>query len=242
MNSIIFKELNAFFSSLIGYIAIGIFLLTLSLFLWVFSSFNVLDYGYATLDGLFGLAPLVLMILIPAITMRSFAEETSLGTIETLVTRPLKVIDIVLGKFLACLILVLVSILPTLIYYVSVCQLGSPVGNIDHGAFWGSFIALLLLGGAFVSIGIFSSSLVKDQIVAFVIGLVLCSFMYLGFEYLSELFVENGQDSIIQEIGMSSHFIALGRGLVDTRDLVYFLSVIIVFILFSKFTLERRFW
>lgn len=243
MFSIFQKELNAFFSSLIGYVSVGVFLVVLGLFLWVFPNFNVLDNGYATLDLFFSFAPWVLLVLIPAITMRSFAEENSLGTIELLVTRPLKDMDIILGKYAACVALVVFALLPTLVYYWSIGQLGLPVDNIDKGAFWGSFIGLILLGATFVSVGIFTSSLATDQIVAFIIAAVLCSFCYLGFSFISDMPIFLGRsDEFVNSLGMESHYRSLSRGLVDTRDLIYFGSIILAFLFMTKTSLERRKW
>jgi ABC-2 type transport system permease protein len=243
MWSIFKKEVNSFFSSLIGYIAIGVFLLVMGLFLWVFPAFNIIDYGYATLDLMFRFAPSVLLVLIPAITMRSFAEETNLGTIELLATRPITDMQIIMGKYFASLFLVFFAILPTLIYYYSVYQLGSPVGNIDTGAFWGSFLGLMLIAGAFVAIGIFASSLTRDQIVAFIVAVLLSALFYLGFYYLSSLPIFFGKtDTLVESIGMDYHYQSVSRGLVDSRNMVYFISFIAAFILMTRTVLEKRKW
>ncbi|MEO1624977.1 MAG: ABC transporter permease, partial [Bacteroidota bacterium] len=187
MLSIFFKEVNTFFSSLIGYIVIGTFLVIMGLVMWVFPDYSILGYEYATMDQLFGIAPVIFVFLIPAITMRSFAEENQTGTIELLVTRPLSDWQIIGGKYLACLLLVIFAILPTLCYYYSVYQLGAPKGNLDSGAIMGSYIGLVLLGGVFVAIGIFASSLTNNQIVAFILATFLCFFFYYAFFYLSKL-------------------------------------------------------
>lgn len=243
MFSVFKKEVHAFFSSLIGYLAIGCFLVVLSLFLWVFPAYNVMNFGYATLDALFSISPMILMVLIPAITMRSFAEETKEGTIELLATRPLSDMDIIMGKYLAALFLVFFAILPTLVYYYSVYSLGTPVGNIDNGATIGSYIGLMLLGAAFVSIGIFVSAITNDQIVSFLIALALGALFYLGFYYMSSLPIFFGKsDEFVASLGMSYHFDALGRGLIDSRDVLYFVSIIVAFILLTKTALERRKW
>ena len=179
------KELSNFFSSLIGYLTIAVFLVLTGLMLWVLKSdFNILDYGYAGMDGLFLIGPFLYLFLIPAITMRSLAEEKRTGTIEMLMTRPLSDWTIVFAKFLASWTLVLISLLPTLVCYVSVYTLGDPVGNIDTGSVVGSYIGLLLLGGAFVAIGLFCSSLTNNQIVSFILAALLCAIAYLGFESL----------------------------------------------------------
>ncbi len=243
MFTIFQKEVNLFFSSLIGYISIGVFLLITALFLWVFPSTSILEYGYASLDYLFTIAPWVLMFLIPAITMRSFSEEMRSGTIEILATRPITDLQIILGKYFAALFLVFFALLPTLFYYYTVYALGSPVGNVDTGATWGSYIGLLLLGGAFVAIGIFASSLTDNQIVAFLLAVFLCFFCFAAFDYLSQLNVFYASiDDVIELLGINAHYISISRGVVDTRDLVYFFSFIAIFIVMTKTVLESRKW
>lgn len=243
MKSIFFKEINSFFSSLIGYIVIGVFLVVMGLFLWVFPNTNVLDYGYAGLDELFVTSPNIFMFLIPAITMRMLAEEQQSGTIELLATRPITDFAILLAKYLASVFLVVFALLPTLIYYYSIYQLGSPVGNIDGGAFWGSFIGLILLGAGFAAIGIFASSLTNNQIVAFIVAVFLCFFFYKGFDLVSNFPAFIGSiDFVIENIGMNYHFTSLSRGVIDTRDLVYFLSIIGLFLALTNTALERRKW
>ena len=182
------KELSAFFSSLMGYLTIVVFLVLNGLMLWVLrTSFNVLDYKYAGLDGLFLLGPFLYLFLIPAITMRMFAEEKKNGTMELLLTKPMSELTIIVAKFLAGWTLVLISLVPTLVYYWAVYRLGDPMGNIDTGSVIGSYIGLLFLGGAFVSIGLFASSLTSNQIVAFIVGALLCLFCYMGFDSLYAL-------------------------------------------------------
>jgi ABC-2 type transport system permease protein len=243
MISIFRKEINVFFSSLIGYIALSVFLVGIGLFVWIFPDTNVLDYGFAGLDTLFFTAPWVFMFLIPAITMRSFSEEIGLGTIELLATRPLTDLDIILGKYFAALVLVVFSVLPTFIFFYSVYQLGSPVGNIDTGATCGSYIGLVFLGAAFVAIGIFASSLTKNQIVAFILAVFLCFFFYIAFESLSKLNVfYDTADDMIDMMGINAHYVYLSRGVVDTRDVIYFLSLITLFISFTKVSIESRKW
>lgn len=243
MAAIYLKELNAFFSSLIGYLALGAFLITVSLFVWIFPDTSVLEYGFASLDGLFGIAPWVLMFLIPAIAMRSFSEELSSGTFELLSTHPLKESAIILGKYCAVLTVVVFSILPTLVYYFSIYRLGSPVGNIDSGATWGSYIGLLLLGSAFSAIGIFSSSLTHSQIVAFVLSVFLCFFFYTAFDYLSRLGIFYAKtDDIVEQLGISIHYASISRGVLDTRDVVYFISFNIIFLWLTHLVLQSRKW
>lgn len=243
MLAIYIKEINAFFSSLIGYLALGVFLLTVSLFVWIFPDTSVLEYGFASLDGLFVTAPWVFMFLIPAITMRSFSEELSSGTYELLSTRPLKETEIILGKYLAALTLVFFSLLPTMIYYYTVYQLGSPAGNIDSGATIGSYIGLLLIGSAFIAIGIFSSSITNSQIVAFVVAVFLCFIFFSSFDYLSKLNVFYAKmDDIVEQIGINAHYQSISRGVLDTRDLVYFISFNAIFLRLTHLVLESRKW
>ena len=237
------KEISSFLSSLIGYIVITVFLLINGLFLWVFpSEFNILYFGYANIDGLFLIAPFVFLFLIPAITMRLFADEKKSGTIEILLTKPLSDFQIIMAKYFAGLALVIFSLLPTLVYFFSVYQLGLPSGNIDSGGMWGSYIGLLFLGGTFLAIGLFASSISDNQIIAFIISVFLCGFIYLGFEFIYSLELFGSFDLLIKQIGMSSHYASLSRGVIDTRDMIYFISVIAVFILFTKLSLESRKW
>ena len=243
MFTIFIKELNTFFSSLIGYIVIGVFLGILGLVMFVFPDTSLLNYNYSTLDQLFDMAPMVFMFLIPAVTMRSFAEELQTGTIELLATRPLTDLQIVAGKYLASLALVIFALLPTLVYYYTVYQLGSPQGNLDSGAIMGSYIGLVFLAGAFVAIGIFASSLTNNQIVGFILATFLCFIFYWGFYFFSKLPIFVGRvDDIVQMIGIDYHYISISRGVLDTRDLIYFISVIGVFIGMTVASLERRKW
>lgn len=237
------KEITAFLSSLIGYVVISVFLLVNGLFLWVFDSdFNILDFGYASLEGLFMLAPFVFLFLIPAITMKSFAEERRVGTMEFLMTKPLTDLQVIVAKFFAGIILVALSLLPTLIYYFSVYQLGLPKGNIDSGAMWGSYIGLLFLGAAFVSIGLFVSSLTSSMIVSFILSVFLCLFFYVGFDFIHSLELFGRFDLLIKSLGMNTHYISMSRGVIDTRDVVYFVSFIVFFILLTRLSLESRKW
>ncbi len=237
------KEISSFLSSLIGYIVIIVFLAINSLFLWVFDNdFNIISSGYASLDGLFMIAPFVFLFLIPAITMRLFADEKKSGTIELLLTKPISDLQIILSKYFAGLFLVIFSLLPTLIYFASVYFLGYPKGNIDDGAAWGSYIGLLFLGAAFVAIGLFCSTLTDKQVLAFVLSVFLCGFMYIGFEFIYSLDVFGKIDLLIQSIGINAHYISISRGVIDTRDIIYFFSLIIFFILLSKISLEKRKW
>ncbi|MBR4738938.1 MAG: gliding motility-associated ABC transporter substrate-binding protein GldG [Bacteroidales bacterium] len=237
------KELGSFFSSLIGYLTIAVFLVLTGLMLWVLKSdFNILDYGYAGMDGLFLIGPFLYLFLIPAITMRSLAEEKRTGTIETLMTRPLSDWTVVWAKFLAAWTLVLISLLPTLVCYVSVYILGDPVGNIDTGSVMGSYIGLLMLGGAFVAIGLFCSSLTNNQIVSFILAALLCAVAYLGFESLYNMGILGDADLFVKRLGMRHHYESISRGVVDSRDVVYFACVMALFLMATRLVLQSRKW
>ncbi len=243
MFAIFRKEIQQFFSSLIGYIAIIVFLLVLGLFMWIFPDTSILEFGYATLDSFFSIAPYIFIFLIPAITMRSFAEEINTGTIELLSTRPVTELQIILGKYFAALLLVFIAILPTFIYFYTLYVLASPEGNIDVGGILGSYFGLLFLGAVFVAIGIFCSSITSNQIVAFILGVFLCFFIYLAFSYLSQFGIFIGKnDYLVESFGLSAHYDAMGKGVIDSRDVVYFLSLISAFILFTRTALSARRW
>lgn len=243
MFAIFKKEIQQFFSSLIGYMAIIVFLLVLGLFMWIFPDTGILDFGYATLDSFFSIAPYIFIFLIPAITMRSFAEEINTGTIELLSTRPVTELEIILGKYFAALLLVFIAIVPTFIYFYTVYALASPVGNVDTGGILGSYFGLFFLGAVFVAIGIFCSAITSNQIVAFIVGVFLCFFIYLAFSYLSQFGIFVGKnDYLVESFGLSAHYDAMGKGVIDSRDVVYFFSLIAVFILFTRTALSSRRW
>jgi len=243
MFALLKKEISGFFSTITGYLAIVVYLLMNSLFVFVFQGdYNILDGGYADLRPLFMLSPWVFMFLVPAITMRLFAEEKRTGTIELLLTRPLTELQIVLAKYFAGLLIVLFSLLFTLIYFYSIIRLGDPVGNIDLGGTWGSYIGLFFLAAIYVAIGLFSSSITENQIVAFIIGMMICFFFYFGFEAMSTLGIFAKVQSSIVSFGINEHYSSVSRGVVDTRDLIYFVSIIAVFIFFTKTVLESRKW
>jgi len=218
------------------------FLLVTGLFLWVFPDSSILDYGYAGLDSFFNIAPYLFIFLIPAITMRSLAEEKKDGTFELLATRPLSDWDIVLGKFFASLIIVVLTLLPTLIYYLSVYQLGITKGNIDTGAVIGSYIGLILLGSVFTSIGLFTSSLGKNQIIAFTVSVFICFFTFSGFDSISSIISLQGIASFLTGLGINQHYQSVSRGVLDTRDLIYFLSFTTLFLMLTKTILGGRKW
>ncbi len=243
MFTLYIKEISSFLNSLIGYIVIIVFLLINALFLWVFpSDFNILDAGYANIDGLFMIAPFVFLFLIPAITMRSFADERKSGTIELLMTKPLTDYQIIFAKYFAGLTLVVFSLLPTLVYYFSVYRLGATIGNLDSGGTWASYIGLLFLGAAFVAIGLFCSSITETQIVAFILAVFICWFAYMGFESLYAMEFFGKIDLFIKSLGISDHYASISRGVIDSRDVIYFLSVIGLFIILTKLSLVRRKW
>ncbi|MDC0303646.1 gliding motility-associated ABC transporter permease subunit GldF [Flavobacteriales bacterium] len=237
------KEVNSFLNSLIGYIVISVFLLFVGLFMWVLpTEANVIDNGYADLRTLFVVAPWVFLFLIPAITMRSFADEKSSGTIELLHTRPLSDLSIILAKYFGGLTLVIFALLPTLVYFMSVYQLGNPIGNIDTGSVWGSYIGLTLLGASFVSIGIFCSAVSNNQIISFILAVFVSWGLWIGIETIASFQFLGTWDHLLLSIGINSHYSSLSRGVIDTRDVVYLLSLIAVFIALTKTVLESRKW
>ncbi len=237
------KEISGFFSSFTGYIVIIVFLIINSLFMWVFpGANNVLDAGYANLDTLFTISPWVFLFLAPAVTMRMFADEKKSGTIELLYTKPLSDFQIIFAKYLAGLVLTLFSILPTLVYFYSVYKLGNPVGNIDTGGTWGSFIGLFFLSAIYVAIGVLASSFTENQIVAFIIGMLLCFIVFIGFDYVSGLEVFSKIDGFVINLGINEHYKSMSRGVIDSRDMIYFVSVIAFFLLITKTVLQSRKW
>lgn len=242
MIQVFIKEFNSFLNSLIAYVVIGVFLTTMGLLMWVFPETSVLEYGYADLDTLFSMGPYVFVFLIPAITMKSLAEEKKLGTLELLLTKPITDVEIIAGKFLASFALVVLALLPTLIYYYSIYQLGNPVGNVDAPGAIGSFLGLALLGACFCSVGIFASSITTNQIISFILGAFLCFLMYTGFESLSILLSEGGQALWLKQFGILYHYESISKGLIDSRDLLYFFSVIGVMVTLTKTILGSRQW
>ncbi|WP_337040948.1 gliding motility-associated ABC transporter permease subunit GldF [Emticicia sp. 17c] len=238
MITIFKKELNSFLNSLVAYIVIGVFLALTGLFTWVFEG-NVLDYGYADLNSFFELTPYIFIFLIPAITMRLFSEEFKTGTIELLFTKPLTDWQIILGKFLAAFLLVIIALLPTFLYYYSVYELGSQKGNIDTPAVIGSYIGLFFLGGVFVAIGLWASSLTDNQVVAFIIGALACFLLYDGIHQLAQLFSGSTQ-YFIAYLGLNFHYDSISRGLIDSRTIIYFVSVIGLMLYLSRLQVSAR--
>jgi ABC-2 type transport system permease protein len=238
------KEINNFFSSISGYVVILVFICASGLALWMLpgSDLNILENGYATLDSLFFVAPWLFLFLIPAITMRMFAEEQKSGTIELLLTKPITDMQIVTAKYASAVILVLVALIPTLLFFFSVYYLSSPTGNIDVAGITGSYIGLLFLCSAFVSIGIFCSILTSNQIVSFILAAILSFFFYSGFEFISSVLSVPGLSNVLSLMGISIHYESLSRGVIDSRDIIYFVSLTLFFLFLSRFILEKRKW
>ncbi|MEQ8533048.1 MAG: gliding motility-associated ABC transporter permease subunit GldF [Imperialibacter sp.] len=234
------KEVNSFLNSLIAYVVIAVFLTGIGLLMWVFPETSVLDYGYADMETLFSLGPYVLMFLIPAINMRLFAEEKKGGTLELLLTRPLSEVQIIGGKYLAGLFLVVFTLLPTALYYFSISSLGNPTGNLDTAGILGSYVGLVLLGAAFTAIGLMASSLSENQIIAFILAVFLCFFLFTGFTSIAAINVWGSYSLFLEQLGMLTHYNSLSKGLLDSRDIVYFLSVIFIFLLITRLKLNQR--
>lgn len=230
MFALLKKEINSFFASPIGYLVIAIFLLINGLFLFLFKGeYNILDYGFSDLSPFFLLAPWIFLFLIPAVTMRSFSDEKRQGTLELLLTKPISKLQIVLGKFLGAVILIILALIPTLLYVYTVYQLGNPIGNLDTGSTLGSYFGLLLLIIAYTAIGVFASTLSKNQIVAFIIAVFICFLFFIGIQGIADFFAS----TTIEKLGMNYHFQSISRGVLDTRDIIYFLSITLLFILMT---------
>ncbi len=243
MLSLLRKEIGHFFGSITGYFVIIVFILANSLFLWVFpGSFNIFDNGYATLESFFVISPWVFLFLVPAVTMRMFSEEKKTGTLELLITRPLTEIQVILAKYFAAVLLVLLSLIPTLIFFYSVYHLGNPIGNIDTGGTWGSFLALFFLAAIYAAIGIFTSSITDNQIVAFVLSVILSAVFYIGFDLLAALPVFSMHDTFLTFLGINEHYKSISRGVIDSRDIIYFAGLASIFLLFSRTVLQSRNW
>lgn len=243
MLAIFKKEIHQFFSSITGYVAIILFLLANGLLLFVFPDTSLLDYGYANLDPLFELAPMIYLLLIPAITMRSFADEFKSGTMELLSTKPLSWSQIVGGKFAAGLVVVLISLVPTVVYYIAVRQLSADPANLDNGGMTGSYIGLFLLGAVFTAVGVWSSSLTANSVVAFLIAIFTCFIFYNGFDALSKVPTFSGSaDYYLRMAGIKFHYTSISRGVIDSRDIIYFLSVIGLMLYLTRLSLQRRIW
>lgn len=236
------KEFSSFLNTLIAYMVMSVFLTAMGLLVWVFPDTSVLDYGFADMGTLFSVAPYIFVFLIPAITMRSLAEEKKSGTMELLLTKPITEWDIVMGKYLASFLLVLISVLPTVVYYVSLYVIGNPPGNIDTSGVIGSYIGLILLGAVFCSIGLFASSITPNQIIAFITASFLCFLLFTGFHSLSSLPALASVSVLVKELGIQYHYESMSRGLIDSRDVLYFISVSGLLLLLTKTVLSSRSW
>jgi len=235
------KEISVFFSTLIGYLIIGIFLLVTSILLWSdFSSLNILEYGYADMDTFFTIAPLLFLLFIPAVSMRVFTEEYTNGTMETLITKPITSLQIVLGKFMAVIFLIILAIIPTFIYVASIYYLGETVGNLDLASISGSYIGLIFLCALFSSVSIYASSIASNQIIAFVLAIVLNALFYLGFDLLSEISFFQNIDLIIQQFGVSFHYERMSKGLIKFSDVIYFISFTYLFIKITELVVVEK--
>jgi ABC-2 type transport system permease protein len=241
MKAILIKEFRSFFGSPIGYLVIAIFLLLSGLFLWVFDGdYNILNSGFSDMTPFFTIAPWIFLFLIPAVTMRSFSDEKKQGTLELLLTKPLSIWEIVNGKFFGAFLLLIIAIIPTLVYVKAIYNLGLPEGNIDMGSTLGSYFGLLFLMSAYTAIGIFTSTLSENQIVAFIISVFVCFLFYFGFEGLSQYKSLGDLDTFISSLGMDYHYKSMSRGVLDTRDIIYFVSITILFLSFTVFKLKSH--
>jgi ABC-2 type transport system permease protein len=243
MFAIFRKEINGFFSSLTGYFVIIVFLLVNSLFMWVFpGEWNILDSGYAGLDTLFFLSPWVFLFLVPAVTMKMIAEEKRLGTIELLYSKPVSEREIIWGKYFAAVALVLLSLLPCLVYYVSVYLLGETPGNLDKGGTWGAFTGLFFLAAIYASAGIFSSALTDNQVIAFIIAVLISFFMFMGFDSFAYLPGLKKLDEFVIGLGINEHYKSMSRGVIDLKDILYFVAVSVIFNEATRLVLLSRKW
>jgi ABC-2 type transport system permease protein len=237
MKSILLREIKSFFGSPIGYLVIAIFLLLNGLFLWVFEGdYNILNSGFADLTPFFTISPWILIFLIPAVTMRSFSDEKKQGTIELLMTKPISIWEIVGGKFFGAFLLIVIAIIPTFIYVHVISDLGMPQGNIDMGSTMGSYFGLLFLIAGYTAVGVFTSTLSENQIVAFIVSVFLCFVLYFGFQGVASQ-VKNFED-IIAFFGMDYHFKSMSRGVIDTRDVLYFVSIAVLFLSLTVYKLK----
>jgi ABC-2 type transport system permease protein len=240
MLALYLKEINAFFSNLSGYLILSVFLISLGLIVWVFPDTSVLEYGFADLETLFIYTPYVFTFLIPAICMKMIAEERKSGTWEILMTSPLDPAKIILAKYLAALTLIIIALIPTLIYYYSIFQLGDPVGNLDHAGFFGSLIGLFLIGAVFASIGIFASALTSHQMVAFVWGVFISFLMYFGLTALVQLNIMSPFALFLEELSLSFHYQSMSRGVIDSQNLAYFFTIILFMLGLTGLMIKRK--
>ncbi len=235
------KEFRSFFNTPTGYIVLSIFFVGAGLFLWVFpGEYNVLNSGYANIDGFFVLAPWLFLFLCPAVTMRAIAEERQMGTLELLLTKPISKMQLVAGKFLAAWAVIAVALLPAMVWFGSVYVMAEPMGNVDAGAFWGSFVGLLLLAAVYCAVGIFGSSLAGNQIAAFVVSALICFALFYGFELVAMLFADGTSTLYLKNLGIHAHYQSMSRGVLDSRDVLYMLSVTLIFLIATKMVLTNR--
>ena len=241
MLAIFKREITSFLTTTSGYLVMGLFLVLNGLFLWVFKGpYNILEYGFADLSTFFILAPWIFLFLIPAIAMKSFSEEKKLGTLELLLIKPMSLTQLIVGKFFGVLGLAIITLLPTLLYVLCISELGTIPGNLDMGLVLGSYIGILLLLATYSAIGVYASTLSENQIVAFLLALLLCFIAYYGFEAISTTIPYGSMALLISKWGMAAHFEQIGRGVLDTRDLVYFLSIIVLFIFLTTLQLKKK--
>ncbi len=241
MINLIYKEVSSFFNSLSGYIVISIFLVCTGLFLWVIpGQINIIDIGYADLFSFFIIAPQLYLFLIPAICMKLFSEERKNGTLELLLTRPISTYTIVISKYLAAFILVIISLIPTLIYVYSIYSLASPVGSIDMGLVWGSYIALMFLATIYIAVSIFAGAFTNSQLTSFIYSITLCFIMYSGFDYIATIPILAQLENEISFMGINSHYSPMARGVIDTRDIMYFISVSTLFIYLTNKKIAKK--
>jgi ABC-2 type transport system permease protein len=235
------KEFRQFFSSLTGMIALAVFLLLNGLFLFVFPDSNLLDFGYATLDKFFELAPWILTFLVPAISMRSFADEFRGGTYELLQTRPISQAQLAWGKYLGCLLIVTLALVPTVLYAFSLQSLSAANAGIDVGGTIGSYIGLFMLAAVFTAIGVFCSSITNNAVVAFIVSAFAGFLLYAGFNAISRIpGLASGADYYIEMLGIDFHYRSISRGVIELRDMIYFISIIVFFLLFTQRNLLKR--
>jgi len=241
MLAIFKREITSFLTATSGYLIMGLFLVLNVLFLWVFKGpYNIFEYGFADLTPFFMLTPRIFLFLIPAIAMKSFSEEKKTGTLELLLIKPISLTQLILGKFFAIISLAVLTLLPTFMYVLCISELGTISGNIDMGLVVVSYMGILLLLGVYSAIGVFASTLSENQIVAFLLGLLICFIGYYGFEAISSTIADGSMAVLISQMGMESHFERIGRGVLDPRDLVYFLSIIIFFLFLTTIQLKNR--
>jgi len=242
MTVIFWKEFTGFLNSLMAYLVMAVFLISLGLIMWVFPDTSVLEYGYADMDNLFSLGPFVMIFLAPAIAMRSFAEEQKMGTLELLLTKPVSEWSVVLGKFFACWLLAVVTLLPTIVYFVSIWKLGNPPGNIDAAGVAGSYAGFFLLGGVFCAVGLLCSALTHNQIIAFLLGAFACYVWYAGLDAISGISSTGAMELYIKQAGLLFHYEAMGKGLIDSRNVVFMLSAMAAVLVATKTFISSRSW